>query len=37
MRFEDQSEPVGCDDPAHDDLCDCGAEPDRDYEAAMGI
>jgi len=36
MRFEDQSEPVGCDDPAHGDLCGCGADPDWEVESKNG-
>jgi len=24
-----------CDDPRHDEHCDCGATPDEDYEAYM--
>lgn len=33
-RFEPQPDPGApfCDDPTHDAECDCGAEPDREYE-----
>lgn len=31
-RFEDQSDGDVCDDPTHDDLCDCGARPDHEFE-----
>lgn len=36
MRFEDQSDDGAvCDDPTHDDLCDCGARPDYEYESGV--
>lgn len=33
-QFESQpdGEPF-CNDPTHDDLCDCGARPDHEYES----
>jgi hypothetical protein len=38
MHWMTESQPDGppeCDDPTHDDLCDCGATPDADYERGI--
>lgn len=33
MNYEPQpSGPPVCDDPTHDEYCDCGARPDHEYE-----
>jgi len=35
-RFAPQPDPDAfCDDPTHDDKCDCGARPDYEYERRM--
>jgi hypothetical protein len=32
----DTSEPM-CNDPMHDEYCDCGARPDYEYERRMEV
>jgi len=37
-RYEPQPDGgVLCNDPAHGELCDCGATPDMDYERGLDL
>lgn len=38
MKYEPQPDGESyCNDPTHDEYCDCGAEPDREYERRAGV